>query len=316
MKNLIDLVVFARVVEKRSFTTAGKELRMSTSAVSKHVTRLESELSVKLLQRSTHSVAPTESGSVFYDHCIKILSALEAARSDAAGLAGEIKGLLRVHSTSGVGLNLVTPVTIDFARAYDSITIDLSIGELPIDLTNRRLDVIIASRHFGQDDPKVYQTMGSRNLGPMPYVICASPDYLARCGVPESPHDLAKHDCLIHVTQKRNPDEWSFVNGEDDPYSVKVNERYRSNIESSILMAAVQGLGIARLPEYIARQELNSGMLRPIFQEIVHSGRVVKAFYPLSRYIPQKVRLFVDMLERRYKRSSAASVRRKNGHRG
>jgi DNA-binding transcriptional LysR family regulator len=304
MENLADLVVFTRVVETRSFTAAGKALHMSTSAVSKHVARLESELSLKLLQRSTHHLMTTESGAVFYAHCVKILSALETARADAAGMTGEVKGLLRVHSTSGVGLNLVAPATIDFAQAYESVTVDLAIGELPIDLTNRRLDVIIASRHFGQDDPKVYDTMASRNLGPMPYVVCASPGYLARHGRPESPYDLASHSCLIHVTQKRNPDEWFFASGADEAYSIRVRETYRSNIESAVLMAAAHGLGIARLPEYIARQELNAGRLTAIFQEIVQSGRVVKAFYPRSRHIPRKIRLFIDMVEKRYKNGS------------
>jgi DNA-binding transcriptional LysR family regulator len=303
VENLADLVVFARVVERRSFTAAGKELRMSTSAVSKHIARLEAALSLKLLERSTHHLTPTESGAVFYDHCVRILAALETARADAAGLTGEIKGVLRVYSTPGVGMNLVAPATLDFAQAYASVTVDLAIGELPVDLTNRGLDVIIASRHFGQDDPKVYSTLASRNLGPMPYVVCASPSYLLRHGMPASPHELAKHNCLVHVTQKRNPDEWFFT-AKKEAYSVKVRETYRSNIESAVLMAAVQGLGIARLPDYIARRELNSGKLQAIFEGTVQSGRVVKAFYARSKYIPRKIRVFIDMVEKRYKQSS------------
>lgn len=299
MEHLSDLVVYTQVVEKRSFTSAGKILHMSTSAVSKHIARLEAQLSLKLLQRSTHHLMPTEAGAVFYDHCVSILAALETARADAAGLTGEMKGVLRIHSTAGVGLDLVAPATIEFMKAHSSIHIDLSIGELPIDLTNRRLDLVIASRHFGREDPKVYSTMGSRNLGRMPYVVCASPAYLLHHGVPDTPEDLSKHNCLVHVTQKRKPNEWLFE-AKPRAVTVRVRETYRSNIERAILNAAVEGLGIARLPEHIAREHLEAGKLRALFPGRVISERAVKAFYPRSKYVPRKVRLFVDLLAKRY----------------
>jgi DNA-binding transcriptional LysR family regulator len=231
---------------------------------------------------------------------------LALARTETTGLTGEMKGTLRVHTTPGVGLNLVVPAAIEFAQTHASVTVDLTVGELPLDLTNKRLDLVIASRHFGEDDPKVYSTMASRNLGAMPYVICASPNYLLRHGTPETPRQLAEHRCLVHVTQKRNPQDWSF-GPKEIRYVVRVKEAFRSNIESAILMAALQGAGIARLPEYIARRDLNAGNLRVLFPGAVHSGRLVKAFFPRSKHIPRKVRLFIDLVDKRYEKSSIDS---------
>jgi DNA-binding transcriptional LysR family regulator len=306
MERLIDLLVFVRVVEKQSFTAAGKELRISTSAVSKHIARLEQSLSLKLLQRSTHNLKPTECGFVYYDHCIRILAGLREAQADAAAISGDIKGLLRVHSTPGTGLNLVAPATIDFARMYSSVTIELTIGHLPDDVTKDAIDVIVTSRHFSQLETPVYASLESRDIGPMPYVICASPGYFDTYGVPKTPTELTRHSCLIHLTHKKNPNEW-FFHGKTGDYSVCVRETYRSNFESAVLMAAVEGLGIARLPEYTVSRELAAKSLKPIFRGTVRSGRMIKAFHARSKYMPRKVRAFLDLLEDRFGRSLTAA---------
>jgi DNA-binding transcriptional LysR family regulator len=300
MEHLSDLVVFARVAGRKSFTAAGRELRMSTSAVSKHIARLETELAAKLINRSAQQIILTESGVLFYEHCVRLLAAIEAARADVAGVSGEIAGVLRVHSTVGVGMNLVAPGVVDFAESHTSVTVQLTIGELPWDLTNRPLDVIVASRHFGEDDPRVYSELSCRDLGAMPYVLCASPSYFARRGAPETPHELLHHDCLIHATQKQNPDRWSFQQQDGSVKTVQVRETFRSNMESAILLAAVQGLGIARLPEYIARSDVSAGRLHSIFDGSVYSRRMVKAFYPRTRVVPPKTKVFLDLIQKRF----------------
>ena len=300
MEHLSDLTVFTRVALKKSFTLAGRELRMSTSAVSKHIARLELDLGAKLIHRSTQNATLTEAGALFYEHCFRILAAFDAARTDIVELGGEIKGLLRVHSTVGVGMNLVAPALIDFAEAHGTVNVELTIGELPTDLTTRQLDVIIASRHFGEDDPKVYRELSYDDLGGMPYVLCGSPVYFGRRGVPIIPQDLEVHDCLIHTTQKRNPDHWLFEQEDGQIRSIKVKEIFRSNVESAILLAATRGLGIARLPDYIAHSEINAGRLSTILDGLVHSKRLVRAFYPRTRIIPRKTRVFLDFMKKRF----------------
>lgn len=301
MEHLEDIVVFARVVEKGSFTAAGKELRKSTSAVSKHVRRLEDTLALKLLHRSTHHLAVTESGKVFYEHCTRIIAELEQARADAAGLSGEVKGLLRVHASPGMGQSLVSPAVIDFSEAYESVAVELTISEITSAVMKRGVDVMICSRYYGQEST-YHSSLIERDLGPTPYVVCASPAYFAKAGIPQSPPDLEGHNCLIHVTQKRKPNEWQFA-AEDDAWTVRVSGTFRSTLENAVLAAALRGVGVARLPEYTVSGDIETGRLRSIFPGMVRSDRMVKIFYPRSKYVPSKTRVFIECLERRYKRA-------------
>jgi DNA-binding transcriptional LysR family regulator len=303
MENLEDIVIFARVVEKGSFTAAAKELKKSTSAVSKHVSRLEESLALKLLHRSTHHLALTDPGSVYYQHCSRIIAELEEARANAMGLSGEVKGILRVHSSPGVGQSLVSPAAIDFAGAFADATIELSISEITANVMKRGVDVMVCSRYFGRDS-MFHTSLVSRDIGPTPYVICASPRYFDRHGTPAVPEDLQGHNCLTHVTQKRNSGEWQFSRG-GDIRTVRVTGSFRSNLENAVLVATVQGLGIARLPLYSVANELAAGNLIAIFQGEVRSDRVIKALYPRSKYVPRKTRVFLEFVERRYKQTLA-----------
>jgi len=303
MERLTDMAVFARVVETKSFTAAGKELHMSISTVSKHITRLESALSVKLLERSSRHLSPTESGRVFYEHCVRILAATELAKTEALGVSAEISGILRVHSTPSIGTNFVAPATLDFAKAYSTLKVELTIGTLPVDPGNRGLDVIVTSGDAAESDPKAYDSLVTRKLGAVPYVACASPDYLGKHGVPNKPEELRQRPCLIHLNAKRNPYVWEFT--EDGSTSVVlVNGKYRSSSVSAVLAAAVEGLGIALLPEYAVRSELNAGRLKAIFADSIQSERIVRVYYGRSRYVPRKVRAFIDFLRARYKETT------------
>ncbi len=303
MEHLEDIVVFARVVEKGSFTAAGKELRKSTSAVSKHVSRLEDTLSLKLLHRSTHHLALTEPGTVFYEHCTRIIAELEQARADAAGLSGEVKGLLRVHASPGVGQSLVSPAIVNFGESYTAATTELTISEITANVMKRGVDVMVCSRYYGQEGT-FHSSLVGRDLGPTPYVVCASPAYFTRAGRPESPPDLQKHNCLLHITQKRKPNEWQFAD-KDESWTVRVAGRFRSNLENAVLTAALRGVGIARLPQYSVSRDLAAGRLTAIFPGMVQSDRMVQVFYPRSKYVPRKTRAFIECLERCYRQSLA-----------
>lgn len=301
MEHLEDIVIFARVVEKGSFTAAGKELRKSISAVSKHVSRLEDTLALKLLHRSTHHLALTEPGQVFYDHCTRIIAELEQARADAAGLSGGVKGLLRVHASPGMGQSLVSPAVIDFSEAYGSVAVELTISEITATVMKRGVDVMVCSRYYGQESA-FHSSLIGRDLGPTPYVVCASPAYFTKAGKPQSPSDLQRHNCLIHITQKRKPNEWQFA-AKNETWTVQVAGTFRSTLENAVLAAALRGVGIARLPQYTVSSDLKAGRLRAIFSGMVRSDRMVKIFYPRSKYVPSKTRAFIECLETRYKQA-------------
>jgi DNA-binding transcriptional LysR family regulator len=303
MESVEDIVIFARVVEKGSFTAAAKELKKSTSAVSKHVRRLEESLALKLLHRSTHHLALTDPGAIYYEHCSRIIAELEEARANVTALTGDVGGVLRVHSSPGVGQSLVSPAIIDFAMTYRSASIELSISEITANVIKRGVDVMVCSRDFGRDN-LFHSSLLSRDIGPTPYVICGSPRYFEQHGFPGTPEDLQKHNCLIHVTQKPNPDEWQFLRG-SRVCTVRVSGSFHSNLEKAVLLAATEGLGIARLPAYSVGGMLASGALKAIFSGEVHSNRIIRAFYPRSKYEPCKTRVFLECVERRYKQTLA-----------
>ena len=299
MDQLTDMSVFARVVQTKSFTAAGKDLHMSISTVSKHIARLEDALSVKLLDRSSRHLNPTASGRVFYDHCVRILASIELAKADALGVSSEISGVLHVHSTPSLGVAFVAVATLDFARAYGNMKVELTIGALPVDPSNRRYDVIVTSGDAAEKDPKAYNSYVARKLGAVPYLACASPDYLKVHGLPTKPEELAQRPCLIHLNAKRDPYEWQFL--QDGGTSVvRVDGKYRSSSVTAVLAAAVEGLGIALLPQYAVRADLAAGRLIAIFPSAIQSEREVRVYYGRSRNVPQKVKAFIELLQTRY----------------
>jgi DNA-binding transcriptional LysR family regulator len=138
----------------------------------------------------------------------------------------------------------------------------------------------------------------SRELGAVPFVVCAAPTYLAKYGAPQAPHELERHTCLIDLTQKTQPNLWQFTDEQGAVYDVCVGGSFRSNLESAVLAAAVRGAGVARLPAYTIEAEIKAERLIDLFPGRVQSDRAVKVFYPRSKYLPKKVRAFIEMLEK------------------
>lgn len=292
MENLEDMAVFARVVARGSFTAAGRELHKTTSAVSKHIARLETALAAKLLHRSTHHLVLTEAGARFHDRCVRILAEVEEARAEVSAAADGMRGVLRVHASPGVGQSVVAPAAIAISRRHPDLQVELTLGDFTTTIMRRGMDVLIGSRPFSPSED-FYSSLMAQDLGPAPYVICASPDYLAREGEPAEPEDLAGRNCLIHATQKSDPRAWVFLRGAAT-HVVRVSGHFTSSVEPAVLMAAREGLGIARLPLYSVRGDLETGALRALFSGRVASDRTIRAFTPRSDALPQKVKLLLE----------------------
>jgi DNA-binding transcriptional LysR family regulator len=162
---------------------------------------------------------------------------------------------------------------------------------------------MISSR-YSKHDQKLHSSLFERDLGPTPYVVCASEKYFAKHGRPSIPRDLQEHNCVLHITQKINESEWQFAT-DGIEYGVPVSGTFRSNFESAVLRAALRGIGIARLPKYKAAQYMIAGDISSIFDGQVQSGRVIKVYYPRSKYVPVLTRAFLECLERNYKQMHA-----------
>lgn len=295
--DLNDIVIFTRVVQHGSFTAAAKHFGKSPSYMSKHIAQLENALALTLLHRSTHRVFLTDVGNVFFEHCVRILGELDAARANANAMSRELVGTLRVHSTPGVGQALVVPAIADFNVKFPTVNVELTFSVYSASLMDRGVDVLIGSRDFDEDE--FFQSgLFERKLGAVPYVVCAAPDYLKRNPKPVKPQHLCEHNCLIHTKQRGNPRQWKVSDGGEE-FTVSVDGLFQTNIESAIRIAVLQGSGIARLPLYSVADEIKSGALVSLFGGGVTLDRTIKAFYPRSRYVPKKVYEFLAILEKR-----------------
>lgn len=288
MDNLSDIVVFVRVVEKQSFTAAARDLNLSPSAVSRHISHLEETLGIQLIKRSTRRLVLTDIAVDFYEQCARIMRDLDKARSMATAHNVEVKGTVRVHATLGLGQRLVAPAVRQFLTHYPDLHVDLMIGPHTVNVLEDGYDVVIRSAQI------VASGLTVRELGPVQYTVCATPGFLAKFGTPQAPQDLKNYNCLLHTGQTR-ANEWRFENN-GESFTVVVSGNLRTNNGIALYEAVMGGLGIARLPGYAVSDDLRSGALVPLFQNLIGWGRGIKAFYPDSPHQPLRVRVFLDFL--------------------
>jgi DNA-binding transcriptional LysR family regulator len=214
-----------------------------------------------------------------------------------------VKGTLRVHCSPGIAESLVSDVVMEFLETNSAASAQLTVGEITADVMKHGVDVMISSRYLGHDQ-RLHRSLLERDLGPTPYVICASEKYFEKRGRPLTPQDLQQHNCVLHLTRKTNPGEWQFTTGGTD-YTVMVAGTFCSDFESSARRAALRGIGIARLPKYKVARHLAAGKLISLFEGQVQSQRVIKVYYPRSKVVPVLTRAFLDVLDRNYKRTQA-----------
>lgn len=295
MEYLSDIKIFLKVVQKKGFSAAAAELNMSQSAVSKHVARLEHSLGVQLLHRTTHQLSLTEAGADFFERAGRIVTELEEARLSAATLSASVKGILRVHSTFGVGQSFIAPAIARFMEAYKDISIQLILA--PGDTVNIiEQDIDITIRLSTERDPLRNQTSLAHSvLGNMRYLICGAPAYFQRAGYPKTPRDLEHHNCLVHSLQP-GANHWRFDEPNGRDYVVRVSGNYSSNSGSALYEAVKRGVGLARILEHVARGPLDRGELEAIFPERTRSTYFVTAHFPKSARTPLKTKTFLDFL--------------------
>ena len=290
MENLNSLRVFVRVAESRSFTEAAKRLGLTPSAVSKAITRLEQELNVRLLHRTTRSVGLTNDGESFFDHCLLVLAQIEDAENVLKRATSSPHGRLRVHMPVGFGRHVIVPALSQFIKLHPALVLDAELSDRTVDLAYEGIDAAV---HIGEPaDARLI----ARKLCNLRFVACASPDYLALNGEPRTPDELDKHHCLAYVQMHSGRyRDWQFYeNGK--PFSKTVSGRLNINNAESLLEAATSGLGIAMISNFIAAEAIREGKLRCILNDYVGIGPQVSVVYLPSRHLSLKVRAFVDFL--------------------
>ncbi|OXI27429.1 LysR family transcriptional regulator [Burkholderia sp. AU15512] len=254
------LALFVDVVDQQSFSAAARRLGVAASSVTRRIDRLETQLGIRLLHRTTHALRPTEAGQLLYGRATRMLAELRGLQEDLHSQHDEPSGLLRVDCPAPFGRRHLMAALAAFMQRHPALQVDLVLTDSMIDLQGARLgsDVDLAVRIGPLEDTRFVATV----LAPQRRVLCASAAYLARRGEPESPDALAGHDCLAwHGAPP--PGAWRF----GERRHVPAQPRFRSNHSEALLEAAIDGLGLAHLPTWLAGDALRDGRLRAVLPE-------------------------------------------------
>ncbi|MEO7432770.1 MAG: LysR family transcriptional regulator [Dokdonella sp.] len=288
---LNEIACFVEVGRRLSFARAAEQLGMHVSGVSRSVAALESRLAVRLLQRTTRQVGLTETGRSHLARCEALLAELAEAESAASALGGELRGRLRVSIPSGFGLTHITPAVSLFIAAHPQLRLDLHLSNRNVDLVEEGFDLAI--RVGALRDSRLV----ARRLGDSRRILVASAAYLRLRGAPKRPADLTDHACLV-LEIGALAERWDLQR-RGVRESVRTGTQLRSNNALALLDACRAGAGIALLPEFVVAADLAQGRLQRVLTTWAAAEQGIFAIYPGNRFIPPKVRAFVEFVETR-----------------
>ncbi|MEX2949684.1 LysR family transcriptional regulator [Serratia fonticola] len=289
MESLTSILSFVKTAESLSFVSAARAIGISATAVGKNVARLEGSLNVRLFQRSTRKVSLTVEGEMFYQRCRKILDDLQDAEAMLSHSIQAPRGRLRV-SLPTIGYRFLLPMMPDFRKAYPEVELELDFNDQLVDLIDDGFDVVIRSGDL------VDSRLMSRRLGPFRFVLCAAPGYLKRKGRPEKLLDLELHDCLRYrfVTTGKIMD-WTLT-ADPEITQLRLNSSLTLNNMEAMLMATVDGHGIAYMPDFLVKEALAVGDLETLLDTYTKDQGGFWALWPSSRHLSPKIRVFVDFI--------------------
>lgn len=289
LDRLQSMQIFARVVEMHSFSRAAESLSLPPSRVTRVVKELEAFLGVRLLQRTTRHISLTPDGTLYYDHCRRLLAEIEVVEASFPGSAGRPRGRLRVDMTLSLARLVVFPAIKDFQARFPDVELTLSVSDRTVELVQEGIDCVIRA-----GTPEDSPTLVAKRIGAFDWVTCASPEYLAQHGVPKSLKDLDNHQAVGYLsTRTTRTLDWHFVVEGEDRF-VRMRERLIVNDTDAYVACAVQGLGLIRAGSYMVLPELISGRLRRVLAEVPAPACPLSVLYPKNRHLSPTVRAFVD----------------------
>jgi DNA-binding transcriptional LysR family regulator len=286
--------MFVAVMEAGSFTAAADRLGTSSGQASKLVSRLESELGVRLLNRTTRAVSATEAGQAYFDRLRPLLDEFDSLDASIRDASHAPRGRLRLTAPLTFGAMEIAPTLNAFALRYAEIELDVSFSDRVVNLVDEGFDMAV--RVGRPSDSSLF----ARKLCDVRIVVIGSCEYLKRRGEPRTPGDLARLDCIID-TNIKEPDRWPFRDDRGDPISAPVSGRIRYSNAEACLNAAEAGLGLACVPSFVAGDALRAGRVRRVLQSFETEPYAVHALYPHSRHLAGKVRVLIDFLVERYR---------------
>ncbi len=286
-----NIRTFVRVYELGSMSAAGRDLRISPAVTSSRISQLEEHLGVRLFQRTTRSLTPTEQGKSFYRGATDILEAVESAEAQIVNMTENLKGSLYVAAPLGVGRRLIAPQVPDFLKDYPEVNVRLRLTDRKVDLTTEGLDLAFFLGHPEDSNLRI------RKIADVERILCAAPDYIARCGMPESGHDLVAngHECLSLRFPGATEFQWSLTTPEG-PKRFRVSGRYESDDGDVLTDWALAGHGVVMKPVFEVAEHLRTGALVPVAEKMPPEPIQMACLFTHRRGQDPKTRLFMEFM--------------------
>ncbi|MBA1347625.1 LysR family transcriptional regulator [Rhizobium sp. WYCCWR 11146] len=290
--NLNDILIFMAVVDAGSFIAGGQAMGLSRSAAGKAVIRLEDRLGARLLNRTTRTLSLTDEGRMFYERGLQILASVDEAEASVAGQNSTPRGVLRLAVPDAFGRLVVLPLLEKYLRAWPDIQVEVSFTDRLADIVEEGFDLAI---RIGATATVSDTRLVSRVIATYKARLCASPSYLAERGEPRDIDDLAVHDCLIFAGRNQRQG-WRFRGKGGSWIKAQGRSRLRLDSGEAIRDAALAGLGIALLPDFLVTDDLAAGRLRQILADLETDDAKIVTLYPDKRLLEPRVRRFIDLM--------------------
>jgi DNA-binding transcriptional LysR family regulator len=292
MDRIGDIALFLRVLDRGSISAAARSLDLSVAVASQRLKRLEAELGVRLLHRTTRRLHPTPEGLLLAEQGRVLVEDLEALADGLRRSGSGIAGTLRMTMSSTFGRLYISPLLPEFLALHPGVRVSVDLNDLMVDLVSAGMDLAI---RIGELDDS---TLVARRLASNRRVLCASPEYLGRRGEPKTPADLADHECLLLVGAQGRQDVWRLQDGRRE-VAVRVGGRFEGNQGELLRDASVAGLGIALHSTWHVDPDLRAGRLRVVLANYPLADTGIHAVMPQRRLVPPRVRAFVEFLAQR-----------------
>jgi DNA-binding transcriptional LysR family regulator len=288
MDRLHTIKAFMNVLELRSYTGAARKLGLSRSHLSKQITSLEDNLGVRLLNRTTKHVSPTEIGEAYYEICARAVGELESAEADLGALRRQARGRLKILAPKSLAVLELVDASRSFASAYPDLEVAIFIEDESLDIVEHGFDLAL---RFGEQPDSA---LVARKIASFRLIPCATPRYLNKHGVPRKPADLSQHNCLRHLGMTKDS-AWRFAD-KGDEVAVPVHGRISSNSTVFLRECVLHGEGIGLMPSYSVRKDIKARRLRPLLTKYTTASLPLYVVHPSHRHLATKVRICVDFL--------------------
>ncbi len=288
LDDLKRMVIFAHVVEAGSFSGAARRLGIAKSAISKHVSLLEQNIGVRLLNRTTRSLSLTDVGETYFQNCARLLEVAEDAKQCTSALQDVPRGMLKISCPASFGIEHIAPLLNSFLQEYPELRAELLLDDSVVDMTEAGIDVAIRVGWLPDS------SLRARKLRDSPRLLCASPGYIERMGLPETPEDLAQHEWVI-FTLLPTPHHYTFTKNQKSK-EVQVKGRVKTNNGNAVRTLLLEGAGMSALSDFLVAKDLNKGKLIHLLPDYHIADAGIYAVHQSQHLQQAKVRKFIDFL--------------------